>query len=1786
ELRPPCTLVAGLLLALISSASAQLGLGSQGNVPTCNTTVSVDSLTSPGGVSSCIIVTNLFPRQCGCVANTCNPSDPYGSVNCNICLRGWGIYSSIDECMGAGEVVINADPVYPDPTYPTPTCPSTAPTADGRTDCPFLASGLKRWNDPATWGGTVPSPGTSITLPANSKVLLSGCMISATATYTQVIIPATSEVILDDNTLVWNLGSIDVYGALRGGSATCRLNSRLTFLFHTVNGISTFLFGIRVRPGGTIQLHGALYTPTWTRLGASITPGSTQVTLKEAVNWQPGQQVAISTTIWRDAQNNQNEVRTIQSVSADGKTLTLTAGTQFYHYGGAEYQAEVGLLSRNILIAGEASMDSTKLGPHIRIEGGGSISGTQVYRGGQYNVMGAYPFHYHLIGNGAGMTLSDNSVYKSYFRCYVVHATSFATLKNNVAFNSQGHCYYLEDGVEEQNVIDRNLAMFVNILGTAAAGIDQSGVTLTTSGTGLENPSDSSAAGFYITNPYNTLTNNAASGGYSGFFYPVLPAPIGLSRSTQLVPSQRPLLKFDSNTAHSSGYYWENAGCIYFGGKLYYNGNDLTYYSGRVEFDTRALDGVTKGFMDFTNTKSFLCMSGHMSWGARMQLLNYTAYDIVRGATMFGSALIQDGYIQYSSANPNSAFPGATADLPPAAGFQWYDTSTQTIIADTTFANYTYQPSLGTFRPSVFYGMTHSDEFKPLYMSVAKDISYVNVDYDAIMRLDVKQTGASRMFNFIGWDGSVTLSTGPQIVGGWPTWWNLASDCFFQGNWNTWTCPQRDAQIPARLEFRIPGYTNQWGTGTAASPDPSNYIGFISQFGYQGTAARSMVITRNEGITGVTGTTGWYTHIDSGAPKTFQLYLTQLLKGTSIIFATRYPAGTTFTISRQYQYYPGNNVNIGAATSLSALVSNAMSTYFFDGTYLYIKVVDPGDAETEDSFFSRAGAFIPGTRYFSGESWMLSGDYCAQTCGRQTWMIEGNYCARLVSQSNPVPQPATDHLAQPLPCPVTQSFAEPITQPSGILQTWMIEGNYCARESFMTSGNYCQITCGRCPTASPSAAANSILAGSVSEQSPSPSAFAAPSPVAFGPPPSLEEDSVDFFEDEPPQLISQRLSAPLAPVSQLPPAEEEDTDAFLPPVAPITLTEQSPAAVPDEVLGGFEEDDESDLFMEDKPLGPMAEAVTGLEAFLTGYSCDANELVDGTYCQLSCQRCVAASEKAGARLGNRTGSTPTLSAKNKGEETSAESPTHIIFKDLKLLADHNYESGEEGTQDQDVSPGGSIKITGSSGGKARLKRVDRQKLIVILVGLPARGKTFLCNKLMCYLNWLGHPTRHFNVGMYRRNAADQEEKHDAAFFDPGNAKGQEVRHRALLAALDDMEAWLATGSAQVAVIDATNTTEERREELKCRFHGTWQYLFIESICNDEVVLHQNYKWKMLYSPDYKNMDPKEAWEDFTARIKKYEAIYETITDRRLHYIKLIDMVTGKGYMDVNRISGYIPGKMVFFLMQVCKGLGQRRRIWLTRHGESEYNTMGKIGGNSGLSLRGQVYARLLPQILMDRVVPLAGSAPPPVAVWTSTLARTIITASGLPFPKVQWKALDEIQAGICEGMTYREIAARLPGEYELRRRDKLRYRYPSGESYMDVIQRLDPVISEVERERECVCIVAHQAVLRALYGYFMNRPLAEVPSLNIPLHTIMELTPQPDGTMAETRFEVDVDLAAAREGLAGDGGGEKGGDHQKAARGMPRSASLAELRAKSFVRQLDAFGRLSSDSDDPGRLMP
>jgi broad specificity phosphatase PhoE len=102
-------------------------------------------------------------------------------------------------------------------------------------------------------------------------------------------------------------------------------------------------------------------------------------------------------------------------------------------------------------------------------------------------------------------------------------------------------------------------------------------------------------------------------------------------------------------------------------------------------------------------------------------------------------------------------------------------------------------------------------------------------------------------------------------------------------------------------------------------------------------------------------------------------------------------------------------------------------------------------------------------------------------------------------------------------------------------------------------------------------------------------------------------------------------------------------------------------------------------------------------------------------------------------------------------------------------------------------------------------------------------------------------------------------------------------------------------------------------------------------------------------------------------------------------------------------------------------------------------------------------------------------------------------------------------------MTYLEIKAGMPDEFTQRATDKFRYRYPRGESYYDVIQRLEPVIVELERQRSPVLVIAHQAVLRALYGYLMGKPQDECPYLEIPLHTVIELSPTEYG-YDERRF--------------------------------------------------------------------
>ena len=399
---------------------------------------------------------------------------------------------------------------------------------------------------------------------------------------------------------------------------------------------------------------------------------------------------------------------------------------------------------------------------------------------------------------------------------------------------------------------------------------------------------------------------------------------------------------------------------------------------------------------------------------------------------------------------------------------------------------------------------------------------------------------------------------------------------------------------------------------------------------------------------------------------------------------------------------------------------------------------------------------------------------------------------------------------------------------------------------------------------------------------------------------------------------------------------------------------------------------------------------------------------------------------------------------------------------------------------------------------------DSPKLAVVMVGLPARGKSYTARHIERYLSWLGYRTGVFNVGEYRRARVGANLPH--SFFDPDNRQGEEARRLVAVAALEDMVRWL-TDEGQVAIYDATNTTRARRAmvRLRCEDAG-FQVLFIEIRCDDPQIIEANIRSTKLSSPDYEDVDPDEAVTDFRARIAHYQRVYEPLADDEGASLRVAG--TGRG-VTVSNINGYVAARLVFFLMNLHL---TERPIWLTRHGESVYNVAGVLGGDPGLTPAGHAYAQSLVQFLDRRDPDRDG-----VVVWTSSLRRSVQTAAPLGRTAWAWRALDEIDGGICDSMTHGQIQAQLPEEYEARKRNKFTYRYPRGESYQDIIVRLDPVIIELERTRKPVLVIAHNAVLRALYAYFRGVPREECPYLPIPLHTVIELTPHAYGCH-ETRM--------------------------------------------------------------------
>jgi cell migration-inducing and hyaluronan-binding protein len=273
---------------------------------------------------------------------------------------------------------------------------------------------------------------------------------------------------------------------------------------------------LAVASGGTLDLHGAP-REGWVRLGATAAAGATQLVLERPTSWRAGDRLVVAASDFDPAQYD--EV-TVASVS--DRTVTLAAPLRHPHWGERQLvdgrlvdeRAEVGLLTRNVVVRGDDACAATGYCAHVIAFRGGTlrVEGALLTLVGQRFQLARYPIHWHMADDVRGQYARNNSVYRSFNRCITVHGSHGASVSGNVCHDHLGHGYFLEDGVETRNTLSGNLG----VLGRAPAA----GERLLAS--------DATPATFWITNPANAVRGNAAAGSQGwGFWYALPEHPTG-----------------------------------------------------------------------------------------------------------------------------------------------------------------------------------------------------------------------------------------------------------------------------------------------------------------------------------------------------------------------------------------------------------------------------------------------------------------------------------------------------------------------------------------------------------------------------------------------------------------------------------------------------------------------------------------------------------------------------------------------------------------------------------------------------------------------------------------------------------------------------------------------------------------------------------------------------------------------------------------------------------------------------------------------------------------------------------------------------------------------------------------------------------------------------------------------------------------------------------------------------------------------------------------------------------
>ncbi|MCL6252355.1 hypothetical protein M3P36_15045, partial [Altererythrobacter sp. KTW20L] len=318
---------------------------------------------------------------------------------------------------------------------------------------------LLSWSDPSAWpDGKVPVEGDAVAITRDMDVVLD---VDAPGLRSLTI---QGRLTFSDERDI-SLESEWIYvpgGSLTIGTADSphRHNAAIT-LTDNVPGEDINTMGDRgiILMRGTLDLHGSR-SHSWTRLAATAERGARSISLLDAGDWRVGDEIVLAST---DFNPRQAERRTITAVN--GNTITIDAPLEYMHFGeitfGVDQRGEVGLLSRNIKVQASEDAATSYIGGHIMAMAGSQIraDGVELNRMGQHLELARYPVHFHILGEGAGQYVRNSAIYDTFNRCVTVHGTNNLRIENNVTYNTVGHCFFMEDGIETGNEFIRNLAI-------------------------------------------------------------------------------------------------------------------------------------------------------------------------------------------------------------------------------------------------------------------------------------------------------------------------------------------------------------------------------------------------------------------------------------------------------------------------------------------------------------------------------------------------------------------------------------------------------------------------------------------------------------------------------------------------------------------------------------------------------------------------------------------------------------------------------------------------------------------------------------------------------------------------------------------------------------------------------------------------------------------------------------------------------------------------------------------------------------------------------------------------------------------------------------------------------------------------------------------------------------------------------------------------------------------------------------------------------------------------------